>query len=79
MVTLPTVEYIYRPHTKHREGYVFSISVLLLTGGGVREVHSDHIVAWGGGRALCDICGKEHYFENRLGPLPLPPPGKSTM
>ena len=24
----------YRPHTKYREGYVFSVSVLLFTGGG---------------------------------------------
>ena len=102
--------YYYRPHTKYREGYVFSVSVLLFTGGGgggwvSGKVHSEHIVATkvlmlvgGGGvgcpgkctlstymgkstilkiswdpppphlreRALCDICGEEHYFENRF-------------
>ena len=32
-------------HSTYGEGYVFSVSVLLFTGGGVRKVHSEHIVA----------------------------------
>ena len=53
----------YRPHTKYREGYVFSVSVLLFTGGGPGKctlstflrggvsgkVHSEHILGGGGG------------------------------
>ena len=77
--------HFYRPHTKYREGYVFTVSVLLLTWGGgggwvSGKMQSKHIVAtkvlmpMGGcpGSALCDIYGEEHYFENRLGPPPPP-------
>ena len=33
-VVIILLAHFYRPHTKYREGYVFSVSVLLFTGGG---------------------------------------------
>ena len=36
LLTESNALHFYRPHTKYREGYVFSVSVLLFTGGGGR-------------------------------------------
>ena len=45
--------YCYRPHTKYREGYVFSVSVLLFTGGGGEG-------GGGGGGVKIEKCSECH-------------------